>query len=145
MRKPAENVEIFKRRRKKIIEKLNGAALIVAAHPEQVRNDDVNHFYRQDSNMYYLTGFEEPESFLLIRPDQKPETVMFVREKNIERETWDGFRFGPEGTKNEFLIDAVYSIDKFEEKELALLLQDFLSKTKYKGWNSGIDSFVEFI
>ncbi|MEK6628000.1 MAG: aminopeptidase P family protein [Bdellovibrionota bacterium] len=121
MRKPAENVEIFKRRRKKIIEKLNGAALIVAAHPEQVRNDDVHHFYRQDSNMYYLTGFEEPESFLLIRPDQKPETVMFVREKNIERETWDGFRFGPEGTKNEFLIDAVYSIDKFEEKAIELL------------------------
>ena len=36
-------------------------------------------------------------------------------------------------------------LDKFEEKELALLLRDFLSKTKYKGWNSGIDSFVEFI
>lgn len=121
MRKPAENVEIFKRRRKKITEKLNGAALIVAAHPEQIRNDDVHHFYRQDSNMYYLTGFEEPESFLLIRPQQTPETVMFVREKNIERETWDGFRFGPEGTKKEFLIDEVYSIDKFEEKAIELL------------------------
>lgn len=121
MRKPTENPEIFKRRRKKVIAKLNGAALFVAAHPEQIRNDDVHHFYRQDSNMYYLTGFEEPESFLLIRPNQTPETVMFVREKNVERETWDGFRFGPEGTKKEFMIDEVYTIDKLEEKCVELL------------------------
>lgn len=121
MRKPTENTEIFKRRRKKVIEKLNGAALLVSAHPEQVRNDDVHHFYRQDSNMYYLTGFEEPESFLLLRPGKTPESVMFVREKNIERETWDGFRFGPEGTQKEFLIDEVYTIDKFEEKAVELL------------------------
>lgn len=121
MRKPTENPEIFKRRRNKVIEKLNGAALLVAAHPEQVRNDDVHHFYRQDSNMYYLTGFEEPESFLLLRPGKTPESVMFVREKNIERETWDGFRFGPEGTQKEFLIDEVYTIDKFQEKAVELL------------------------
>ncbi|MEQ1722203.1 MAG: aminopeptidase P N-terminal domain-containing protein [Pseudobdellovibrio sp.] len=121
MRKPTENPEIFKRRRKKVIAKLNGAALIVAAHPEQIRNDDVHHFYRQDSNMYYLTGFEEPESFLLIRPNHVPETVMFVREKNIERETWDGFRYGPQATKEDFLIDEVYTIDKFEEKTVELL------------------------
>ena len=86
MRKSTENPEIFKRRRKKIVQKLNGAALIIAAHPEQIRNDDVQHFYRQDSNMYYVTGFEEPESFVLIRPGLTPETVMFVREKNVERE-----------------------------------------------------------
>lgn len=121
MRKIAENVEIFKNRRKKIAAQLGGAALLIAAHPEQVRNDDVHHPYRPDSNMYYLTGFEEPESFLLIRPNQTPETVMFVREKNIERETWDGFRFGPEGTKKEFSIDEVYKIEHFEEKAVELL------------------------
>lgn len=121
MRKPTENVEIFKKRRKKVIQKLNGAALIVAAHPEQIRNDDVHHFYRQDSNMYYLTGFEEPESFLLIRPGMTPETVLFVREKNVERETWDGFRYGPEGAKREFGVDEAYTIDKFEEKAVELL------------------------
>lgn len=121
MRKPTENAEIFKKRRAKVMAQLNSAALIVAAHPEQVRNDDVHHFYRQDSNMYYLTGFEEPESFLLLRPNQKPESIMFVREKNIERETWDGFRFGPEGTKKEFLIDEVYTISQFAEKAVELL------------------------
>lgn len=121
MRKPTEPSEVFKKRRQQVIEKLNGAALLVAAHPEQIRNDDVHHFYRQDSNMYYLTGFEEPESFLLIRPGKSPETVMFVREKNVLRETWDGFRFGPEGTKKEFLIDEVFTIDQFEAKAVELL------------------------
>lgn len=121
MRKPTENPEIFKRRRKKITAQLGGAALLVAAHPEQIRNDDVHHSYRQDSNLYYLTGFEEPESFLLIRPNHVPETVMFVREKNVERETWDGFRFGPEGVKRDFLIDEVFQIDQFADKAVELL------------------------
>lgn len=121
MRKSAEKTEVFKLRRKKVIAKLNGAALLVAAHPEQIRNDDVHHPYRPDSNLYYLTGFEEPESYLLIRPGHTPETVMFVREKNVERETWDGFRFGPEGTKKEFGIDEVYTVDKLEEKCVELL------------------------
>jgi Xaa-Pro aminopeptidase len=121
MRKIAENVEIFKNRRKNVISQLNGAALLVAAHPEQIRNDDVHHPYRPDSNMYYLTGFEEPECFLLIRPGQAPETVMFVREKNVERETWDGFRFGPAGTKKEFGIDEVYTVEEFESKAVELL------------------------
>lgn len=121
MRKSTENAEIFKKRRKKILNGLNGSALIVSAHPEQIRNDDVHHSYRQDSNMYYLTGFEEPESFLILRPGKTPESVMFVRQKNVERETWDGFRFGPEGTKKEFLIDEVYTIEEFESKSVELL------------------------
>lgn len=121
MRKSTENPQVFKNRRKKIIAGLNGAALIVASHPEQVRNDDVQHSYRQDSNMYYLTGFEEPESFLILRPGKTPESVMFVRKKDMERETWDGFRFGPEGTKTEFLIDAVYPIEDFQKESLELL------------------------
>ncbi|MES2802212.1 MAG: aminopeptidase P N-terminal domain-containing protein [Bdellovibrionota bacterium] len=120
-RKSTENTEIFKRRRQKVMAGLHNAALLVAAHPEHVRNDDVHYPYRQDSNMYYLTGFEEPEAFLLLRPGKTPESVMFVRQKNVERETWDGFRFGPEGTKKEFLIDEVYPIEDFEKKSVELL------------------------
>ncbi len=120
-RKPTENPEIFKKRRQKVTAGLNGAALIVASHPELVRNDDVHYPYRQDSNLYYLTGFEEPESVLLLRPGQNPESVMFVRTKNMERETWDGFRFGPEATQKEFLVDAVYPIEDFEKKSVELL------------------------
>lgn len=121
-RKPTENIQIFKHRRERVAKAMSPhSALIVAAHPELIRNDDVHYPYRQDSNLYYLTGFEEPESFLLLRPGQSPESVMFVREKNIERETWDGFRFGPEGTKTEFGIDEVYPISSFAAKAAELL------------------------
>ncbi len=121
-RKPKENIEIFKRRRDRVVKAMSpNSALIVAANPEMVRNDDVHYPYRQDSTMYYLTGFEEPESFLLLRPGKNPESVMFVREKNIERETWDGFRFGPEGTKKEFGIDEVHPISSFPQKAAELL------------------------
>lgn len=125
-RKPTENPEIFKQRRKKVAQAIldkdgKETALIVGSHPELIRNDDVNYLYRQDSNLYYLTGFEEPESILLLRPGKHPESVMFVRNKNIERETWDGFRFGPEGTQKEFAIDQVFSIDQFESKTIELL------------------------
>lgn len=121
-RKPTENIEIFKRRRQRVTKSMGpNSALIVAANPEFIRNDDVHYPYRQDSNFYYLTGFEEPESMLILRPGQKPESIMFVREKNMERETWDGFRFGPEGTKNEFGIDEVWPMSDFSKKSVELL------------------------
>ena len=121
-RKPTENIEIFKRRRERVLKSMSpGSALIVASHPELIRNDDVHYPYRQDSNMYYLTGFEEPESFLILRPGEKPQSILFVREKNMERETWDGFRFGPEGAKKEFGFDEVYPVSDFSKKSVELL------------------------
>lgn len=113
MRKPTEDVRIFAERRQRIGRDLQGSALIVAANPEHIRNHDVGYPYRQDSNMYYLTGFEEPESVLIFRPGLKPETVMFVRRRDPERETWDGFRYGPEGVEREFGVDKAYPIDEF--------------------------------
>ena len=115
MRKPTEHLSLFSDRRKRLADKIPGSALIVASHPEMIRNHDVHHSYRQDSNLYYLTGFEEPESILLFRPGMTPESMMFVRKKNRERETWDGFRFGPEGVEQEFKIDKVYPIEEFEK------------------------------
>ncbi|MFN3453958.1 MAG: aminopeptidase P N-terminal domain-containing protein [Pseudobdellovibrio sp.] len=120
-RRSTESAEIFKRRRSRVIAGLGNSALIVAAHPEHIRNHDVHFPYRQDSNFYYLTGFEEPEAILILRPGKTPESVMFVRQKNIERETWDGFRFGPEAAQKEFLMDAVYPIEEFEKVSVDLL------------------------
>ena len=143
-RKPTENPEIFKKRRQKVMAGLNGAALIVASHPETIRNEDVHYPYRQDSNLYYLTGFEEPESILILRPGQNPESVMFVRTKNIERETWDGFRFGPEAAQKEFIIDAVYPIEDFEKKSVELLKgYEDLYYRMYK--NSDVDLKIQNI
>jgi len=115
MRTPSIDMNIFKNRRTRIGHDIQGSAIIIPAHPHYVRNHDVHHPYRQDSNFYYLTGFEEPESCLVFRPGKDPETVLFVREKNPERETWDGFRYGPEGAIKHFGADQAFPIGKLEE------------------------------
>lgn len=116
MRKPAENVDVFKKRRESVLKKLNNSAMVIASHPEHIRNHDVHFPYRQDSNLYYLTGFEEPESVLILKPGSFPESVLFVRKKNVERETWDGFRFGPELAQQAFQIDKCYPIEEFQDQ-----------------------------
>lgn len=121
MRKPTINLKVVAERRKKVAQQIQGSALIVASHPEHIRNHDVHFPYRQDSNLYYLTGFEEPESVLVMRPGQTPETIMFVRRRDRERETWDGFRYGPEGVEKEFGIEKVYPIDEFDKVMPGLL------------------------
>jgi Xaa-Pro aminopeptidase len=113
MRKPTYDINIFAARRQKVGKEIQGSALVVFAHPERIRNDDVHFPYRQDSNLFYLTGFEEPESILVFRPGLIPETVMFVRQRDVERETWDGFRYGPEGVEREFKVDKAYPMDEF--------------------------------
>lgn len=115
MRKSVLPKEVFQDRRKKLASLIPGSALILPAWPEYIRNHDGHFRYRQESNMLYLTGFDEPGSCLIFRPGQSPETVLFVREKNVERETWDGFRFGPEGAKRAFGVDEAYTIDQIEE------------------------------
>ncbi|MCX7977527.1 MAG: aminopeptidase P family protein [Bdellovibrionaceae bacterium] len=112
MRKPAEDLRIFVERRRRVSSEISGGALIVASHPEFIRNGSVGFPYRQDSNLYYLTGFEEPEAILILRPGCDPEAALFVRKKDKERETWDGFRFGPEGVEKEFGIKA-WPIEEF--------------------------------
>lgn len=111
----------FKARRDRVLSHLNkeGAALLLMAPPEYLRNGDVHHDYRQDSHFFYLTGFEEPGSALLLLPDGR--TVMFVRTKDPEREMWEGERYGVEGAVQIFGADAAYpSIELFQR------LADFL-------------------
>jgi len=122
MRHPSYDMNVFKERRQTLASRMSGGALILAAHPERIRNNDVHFPYRQDSNLFYLTGFEEPESIVVFRPGQSPETVMFVRPKDITRETWDGFRYGAEATEREFKIDKVYLVSEFD-KVIADLLK----------------------
>jgi Xaa-Pro aminopeptidase len=121
MRKPIFDLNIFSERRRKVGQEIGGSALIVASHPELIRNHDVHFPYRQDSNLFYLTGWEEPESILIYRPGFMPESVMFVRRRDPERETWDGFRYGPEGCEHEFKIDKAYPIDEFTKVAPQLL------------------------
>lgn len=144
MRKPNFDMNIFAERRNKAGQEIQGGALVVASHPEHIRNHDVHFPYRQDSNLFYLTGWEEPESVLIHRPGLKPETVMFVRRRDQERETWDGFRYGPEGCEREFKIDKAYPIDEFTKVAPQLLKEvDRVYYRMYK--NSHMDSMMQTV
>lgn len=142
MRKPNFDMKIFADRRKKLMDRAKDAAIVVASHPERIRNDDVHFLHRQDSNMFYLTAFEEPEAILILRPGLKPDTVMFVRQRNRERETWDGFRYGPEGVKNEFKIEQTYPIEEFAQRAPDLL-KDFQNVYYRMGKNEFVDKLLK--
>ncbi len=120
-RHPLENLRLFQERRKRIAEKLQDGILIVGSPEEHVRNGSTGYPFRQDSNLYYLTGFEEPESIFVMRPGKKPETILFCRKRNPERETWDGFRYGPEKAQQEFQVDAAYPVEEFNERIVELM------------------------
>ena len=95
-----------------------GIAIIPTA-PEVIRNRDTHYPYRFDSYFYYLTGFTEPESVLVLiaSTDQKsaPKSILFCRDKDMEREIWDGFRYGPEAAKVQFGFDEAYSFSQLDE------------------------------
>jgi Xaa-Pro aminopeptidase len=84
---------------------------ILPAAPPRLRNRDVQYPYRQDSDFYYLTGFGEPEAIALLMPGRgRGEYVLFCRERDAERETWDGARAGPGRAVSEFGADEAFPI-----------------------------------
>lgn len=104
----------FKQRRDTLMARMQrGIAIIPTAH-EVIRNRDSHYPYRFDSYFYYLTGFTEPESVLVLIAGQQNQSVLFCRDKDIEREIWDGFRYGPEAAKTEFGFDQTYSIAQLD-------------------------------
>lgn len=115
MKKPLESMRIFAERRVRIAEQVSGAAIILSSPPEAIRNGNVHYPFHQDSNLYYLTGFEEPGTILVFRPGMVPETVLFVRRKNPDMETWDGFMYGVEAAAEQFRMDKTYPIEDFEK------------------------------
>lgn len=114
MRRPNFDMKIFKDRRAQLAKMASGSAIVLHSHPEMMRQYDVDHRYRPDSNLFYMTGWEEPESVFVFRPGQNPESVLFVRKKDVLRETWEGFRYGPEAAASEFHIDKTYLIDELD-------------------------------
>src|SRR5438105_1188412 len=82
---------------------------IIASAPERTRSNDTEYRYRQDSDFYYLTGFNEPESIAVIAPAHaEHKYTLFVRPRDPERETWDGRRAGVEGAVAEFGADKAF-------------------------------------
>ena len=101
-----------------------GSVAVLATAPEVARNSDTEYPYRHDSYFYYLTGFAEPESVLVLvaaQGDAPARAILFCREKNLEREIWDGFRYGPEAARIEFGLDEAYPVGELDAKMASLL------------------------
>jgi Xaa-Pro aminopeptidase len=111
----------FSHRRAQLLQRMRTGVAVIPTAQEAVRNRDSHYQYRFDSYFYYLTGFTEPESVLLLIAGDKPKSVLFCRDKDLEREIWDGFRYGPEGAKETFGVDEAYSISRLDEIALQLL------------------------
>src|ERR1700722_7036625 len=107
---PKGGIENFKKRRAALLSQIKEGVAIVHAAPEMIRNNDVHYPFRQDSCFYYLTGFVEPESVVILDPSSPNPFTMFVRERDPAREIWDGFRYGVEGAGEYFGPNKVYPI-----------------------------------
>lgn len=94
------------------------AAFLFPSNDELIRNSDVHFPFRQESNFYYLTGFEEAHSFLVLTPHR---TVLFVHPRDPSKELWEGELYGVEGATNVFGADEAYSIEELEKKLPELL------------------------
>ena len=107
----------YARRRRQLMEMAGDDAIVVIpSAPERIRSRDTHFPYRQDSDLWYLAGFDEPEAVLVLIPGRKHgETLLFCRERDAERETWDGPRVGPEGAVDALGMDDAYPIDDLDE------------------------------
>ena len=110
----------------------NSVAIIPAAR-EATRSNDTHYRFRQDSDFFYLTGFEEPEAIAVIKPGDTHEYVLFVRPRDPEREIWDGRRAGVEGAKSEFGAHESFPVAEFDAK-----LTDILNDAETLYYRLGI-------
>jgi len=109
--------EEFARRRRQLMRMMGqGGIAVLPAAPVRVRSRDVEHRYRQDSDFYYLTGFNEPEAVAVLAPGRDHgEYILFCRERDSEKEMWDGHRVGPDGAVERFGADDAFPIDDLDD------------------------------
>jgi Xaa-Pro aminopeptidase len=129
--------EVYKARRERLMEKLGKDAVAVFyAAPERNRNWSVDYHYRQDDNFYYLTGFTEPNSILMLIPNgtsvqsHKDTTemvtvkeILFVQRRDPAREQWDGRNYGPEGAMKLRGLEYATTNDRFQAMLVPLIVR----------------------
>ncbi|MDH4172524.1 MAG: aminopeptidase P N-terminal domain-containing protein [Betaproteobacteria bacterium] len=115
------DVAVHAERRRRLAAAIGEGVAVVPTAPERTRNRDSHYPYRYDSYFYYLTGFQEPEAALVLVGGPEPRALLYCREKNPEREIWDGFRHGPGGARERFGFDEAHPIAVLDEAMPALL------------------------
>ena len=118
---PAFEVDVYRNRRAEVLRRMRelapgGAVAVFPGMPVATRNSDVEHAYRADSDLAFLTGFEEPETVAVLSTAGDKAFTLFVRPRDKERETWNGRRSGVEGAVKNFHADQAFEIQKLESE-----------------------------
>lgn len=135
MNDSAAKISPFSLRRKSLAATMKSGIAVLPTAPEHIRNRDAHYPYRFDSYFHYLTGFTEPESVLVVIAGDQPRSVLFCRDKNEEREIWDGFRHGPDGAREKFGFDEAHSITTLDAR-----MPDLLANQPSLHYAPGADS-----
>ena len=110
----------YAERRQRVADQLGkGGIAVIPTAPERTRNRDSDYLYRHDSYFYYLTGFTEPNAWLVITGDGR--STLFCAPKDMEREIWDGYRLGPEAAPQALGVDAALSVIELDAQLPKLL------------------------
>ena len=140
---------LYQKRRATIAKALKaaggGVALLPTA-PEYPRNRDADFPYRHDSYFYYLTGFTEPASWLVIEASGK--TTVFCRPKDLEREIWDGIRLGPTAAPDSLRVDEAFSVEELDKKMPLLLANQsavWFPFATHKGLQTQVDGWLNTV
>jgi Xaa-Pro aminopeptidase len=128
-------------RRKTLLARMGAGIAVIPTAPERLRNRDSDYLYRFDSYFFYLTGFPEPEAVLVLVAGAEPKSILFCRDKNEERELWEGFRYGPEAACEQFALDEACSISQLDERLPQLMANQpalYYSPGADPGWDARV-------
>jgi len=115
------DISAFSARRARLLATMGAGVAVIPTATEKLRNRDSHYPYRADSYFHYLSAFPEPEAVLVLVAGEEPRSLLFCRDKDAERETWDGFRYGPEAACEKFGFDCAHSVKILDEKLVELL------------------------
>lgn len=132
----------YRQRRQALLKAIGQGTAIFCSAPTAVMHNDVDYLFRQDSDFFYLTGFNEPDAVAVLSPSHDEHRfVLFVRPKDPEKETWSGYRTGVEVAKEHYGADAVYPINELGEH-----LTQYVAKADrlyyHFGQNSGFNGRI---
>lgn len=148
MQNSQQNMQEFLTRRLNCMQQMGEGVMLIPTAPEVIRNRDSHYPYRFDSSFYYLSGFKEPEAVLLLIAGEQPKSILFCRDKDLEREIWDGFRYGPNAAKQQFGFDEAYSISQLDEFALTCLAnqpQLFFNLGADKAWDARVTGWLNHL
>ncbi|MEG3860705.1 aminopeptidase P N-terminal domain-containing protein [Microcoleus sp. herbarium12] len=111
------NPSEYRQRREQLMAKIGSGTAIFRSAPAAVMHNDVEYAYRQDSDFFYLTGFNEAQAVAVLAPHhEEHKFILFVQPKDLEKETWHGYRAGVEGAKELYGADEAFPIAELAEK-----------------------------